>query len=62
MQPKRKQMFDIKVGHLRLTVEGESRDEALRLAREQLCTQMPRLWDVITTMSDDRFEISPLQR
>ena len=47
--------YDVRIGFARVRVEGRSPDEALYQARRQLCLELPRMWDVISTMSDQRF-------
>lgn len=50
--------FDVQVGHLCVRVHGTSRVEAIKNAKQKLCHEMPRMWDVIHGLSDDRFEVS----
>ncbi len=54
-----KKNFRVKVGHTAVTVPGTTPQEAVRQARKQLCMEMPRMWDVIQAMSDDRFSVAP---
>ncbi|MCO6454599.1 MAG: hypothetical protein J5I93_04790 [Pirellulaceae bacterium] len=48
----------VRVGHAEVRVEGQSEQDALRRARRQLCEEMPRLWDVIQSLDDSRFQIT----
>lgn len=50
--------FRVQVGHVCVNVQGQSRDEAVLQAKRKLCQQMPRLWDVIHTLDDNRFQVS----
>ena len=54
-----KKKFRVKVGHMAVTVPGATPQEAVRQARKQLSMDMPRMWDVIQAMSDDRFSVTP---
>jgi len=49
--------FRVQVGHSHLTVECDSQEQAIRLARSKLCAEMPRLWDVIKRMPDAHFRV-----
>ena len=50
----------VQVGHAEVQVRCRSHGEAIRLAREQLRLEMPRLWDVIDQLDDSRFQVEPL--
>ncbi|MDA7980285.1 MAG: hypothetical protein MPJ50_16085 [Pirellulales bacterium] len=52
-----KRMFHVQVGHHQMTVEAESRAEALSIARRKLGADLPRLWDMIYDMQDTDFDI-----
>lgn len=47
--------FRVQVGLTAVTVEGCSRGEIIEQARQKLCHQMPRMWDVIQAMDESRF-------
>ena len=49
--------YRIQVGHNIIVVQGTTPAEAVGEARRQLSLELPRLWDVIQSLSDDRFEI-----
>jgi hypothetical protein len=49
--------FRVKVGHSLCTVECETQEQAIRLARTKMCADMPRLWDVIKKMPDAHFRV-----
>ena len=49
------QKYDVIVGHARVRVTGASRTEAVEEARRRLCVEMPRMWDVIQSLGEDRF-------
>jgi hypothetical protein len=49
--------YRVRLGHAEVRVQGESAQEALRQARRQLCRDMPRLWDVIQSLDDNRFQV-----
>jgi len=50
--------FIVRVGHTTVTVESHSPEEAIRQARQVLCQQLPRLWDVIQELDESRFEVA----
>jgi hypothetical protein len=54
------QMFRITVGHISLMVQAGSEIEAISSARRQLCADMPRLWDVIEDLGEERFCVERL--
>jgi len=54
------QLFRITVGHVSLLVQAASEIEAISSARKQLCADMPRLWDVIEVLEEDRFRVERL--
>jgi hypothetical protein len=63
MNPQResnKPNFRVQLGHWRVDVRGRDNADAIQEARKQLCDDMPRLWDVITTMSAERFSVEPI--
>jgi hypothetical protein len=49
--------YRVQVGHTATTVQGRSREEAIREARRKLCQEMPRMWDMIHKLEDSRFEV-----
>ena len=53
-----KSTFQVRVGHTTVTVKGMNRDDAIEHARERLCLDMPRMWDVIQSLDDHRFEVT----
>lgn len=52
--------YQVTVGHLRVTVGGTSRDDAIQQARRALCVELPRLYDVIRSLDSSRFQVVPL--
>jgi hypothetical protein len=51
--------FEVWVGHARVRVTGHSSGDAIRAARERLCLEMPRMWDVIQAIEPQRFIVRP---
>jgi len=51
--------YRVRVGHAEVTVRSHSQAEAIQMARRQLCSDMPRLWDVIHRMDDRQFLVDP---
>jgi hypothetical protein len=54
--------YDVQVGFARVRVEGDTPAEAIRNARRQLCLELPRMYDVISTMADQRFVVEQVMR
>ena len=51
--------YDVNVGFARVRVEAESPDAAIDVARQALCREMPRMWDVIWKLAAQRFVVLP---
>ena len=49
--------YEVRVGYLFVRVQGENRAAAIRRARQRLCHEMPRMWDVIQGLADSKFEV-----
>ena len=49
------QHFVVKVGHWEVRVRAQDADEAVRIARQQMARELPRLYDVIRAMAVARF-------
>lgn len=56
------QSYDVQVGFTRVRVQGDTPAEAIRNARQQLCQELPRMYDVISTMADQRFVVEQVMR
>ena len=56
----RSKRFAVKIGHFRLEVEGNSREQAIQSARRRLESELPRLWDVIASLDSRRFVVEEL--
>jgi hypothetical protein len=52
--------YEVRLGYAAVTVQGGSIRQVLDEARRRLCQEMPRLWDLIRSATDDRFEIREL--
>lgn len=50
--------YRVRLGHAEVRVQGESAQDAVRHARRQLCRDLPRLWDVIQSLDDNRFQVA----
>ena len=51
------QRYDVQVGHWHVEVICSSASEAIAQARKLLCRDMPRLWDVVMQLADERFSV-----
>ena len=49
--------YRVRLGHSEVRVDGLSASDAIRNARRRFCQEMPRLWDVIHQLQDDRFQV-----
>ncbi|MEX1042824.1 MAG: hypothetical protein WDZ51_19480 [Pirellulaceae bacterium] len=47
----------VQVGHNQVIVVCATAAEAIGRARKQLCSDFPRLWDVISKLSETKFEV-----
>ena len=52
--------YEVRVGLARVQVEGRSPNEAVEQARRKLSLDMPRLYDVIYGLAQERFEVERL--
>jgi hypothetical protein len=51
--------YRIRVGHYEVRVNARDEDEAVALARRQMARELPRLYDVIRTLTTARFQVEP---
>jgi hypothetical protein len=51
------QHYEVLVGHARLRVAGGSPAEAIDRARQKLCLELPRLWDLIQRLEREAFRV-----
>lgn len=49
--------YNVQVGHWRVQVPGRDSSDAIEAARQRLYEDMPRLWDVISKLTADRFTV-----
>ena len=59
-RPLPNQRFAVRVGMRQVEIQCSSREEAIESARQQLCNELPRLWDVISSMEVHKFEVRKL--
>ncbi|MCC9608206.1 hypothetical protein LOC68_01150 [Blastopirellula sp. JC732] len=52
--------YQVSVGHTSVIVQSNSPTDAIRAAREKMCRDFPRLWDVISKLADSRFQVLDL--
>ena len=55
-----KKRFRVKVGLSEVVVRCATRQDAVRMARKELCQEVPRMWDVIQQLSDKQFLVHPM--
>lgn len=55
----RQREYRVSVGHAQVRVTGSSVGDAIRAARERLCVEMPRMWDIIHSLDARRFIVRP---
>ena len=56
-EPLPSKRYRVKLGHSEVSVECGSKEEAIRLARTKLSSDLPRLYDVIHRAEDEQFEV-----
>lgn len=49
--------YRVAVGHSEVEVQAKTPREAIRLARRKLAEELPRFYDVISTMEETRFNV-----
>lgn len=49
--------FRIRVGHWEICLKARDADEAIELARRQMARELPRLYDVIRSLTASRFQV-----
>ena len=50
-------LYRVRVGHWEVQLKAHDAEEAVQLARRQLAREMPRLYDVIQTLTATRFQV-----
>jgi hypothetical protein len=50
-------MYRIRIGHYELLLKAHDANEAIEMARRQLARELPRLYDVIRTLTAARFQV-----
>ena len=49
--------YHIRVGHWGIRLQAHNPEEAVALARRQMARELPRLYDVIRTLTATRFQV-----
>lgn len=49
--------YHIRVGHWEIRLQAHDPEEAITLARRQMARELPRLYDVIRTLTATRFQV-----
>jgi hypothetical protein len=49
--------YHIRVGHWEICLQAHDPEEAIALARRQMARELPRLYDVIRTLTATRFQV-----
>ena len=49
--------YRVRVGHHEFHVKARDAGEAMELARRQLARELPRLYDVIRSLAENRFQV-----
>ena len=49
--------FLVRVGHWEIQLKAHSAEEAIQLARRAMACELPRLYDVITKLTETRFQV-----
>jgi hypothetical protein len=51
--------YIIRVGHWEARLKAHDPDEAITLARRQMAHELPRLYDIIRSLTTTRFQVEP---
>ncbi|GAA4437773.1 MULTISPECIES: hypothetical protein [Bremerella] len=62
LNPEMPHRFLVRVGHNQVTVVCQTAAEAIVFAKKQLRRDLPRLWDVISSLSESKFEVRDLDQ
>jgi hypothetical protein len=54
------QLFRVTLGSVSVLVQAGDKQQAVHTARHALCQDLPRLWDVIHAVEEDRFRVELL--
>jgi hypothetical protein len=54
------QSFRVRVGFWEIRVKAHDQQEAVQIARRQLARELPRLYDVIRSLTTSRFQVEAL--
>jgi hypothetical protein len=49
--------YRVRVGHWEIRLKAHTAEEAIQLARRQMARELPRLYDVIRSLTPGRFQI-----
>ncbi len=49
--------FSVRVGHWQIVVYAQDAEEAILVARRHLAIELPRLYDVIRSLTSARFQV-----
>jgi len=50
-------IYRVRVGHFEVFIEAQNTDEAIQLARRHFARELPRLYDVIRSLTATRFQV-----
>jgi hypothetical protein len=54
------QSFRVRVGHCEMQVKAHDHQEAIQTARRHLARELPRLYDVIRSLTVSRFQVEAI--
>ena len=57
MERKPLKTYRVRVGHWEIQVKAGDADEAVAVARRAMARELPRLYDVIRTLTASRFQV-----
>jgi hypothetical protein len=57
INPQPLKTYHIRVGHWKIRLQARNPEEAIALARRQMARELPRLYDVIRTLTATRFQV-----
>jgi hypothetical protein len=52
--------FRVRVGHYEVRVRAHNSEQAIQKARREMARELPRLYDLIRTLTTTRFQVEPI--
>jgi hypothetical protein len=49
--------FRVRVGHWEIELKAHDAEEAIQIARRKMASELPRLYDIIRSLTESRFQV-----